>query len=246
MKNLARWTEGKVSLITVIFLFWALFWVLNGGDKFFNGEYVPNLDGWSSQGVLVDSNGDVTHTLHPMETVGPFGVNRDAKMIGFFQRIHLPGEVALVSLYGIAVLELILGLAFLILLVWSFLPEAGKGKAELLADRTFHHLVFKGSMMLFVLFVIGDNLFGERMELWEHSTFLVLCLVTYTLWQRADNNEKTHGRVLARESSSKLKFHRVRVGPAGQLIRRRIKGTRSQTTRLEETGDTGKELPLVR
>ncbi len=108
MKRLARWTEVKVSLITVIFLFWALFWVLNGGDKFFNGQYVPNLENWSSKGVLVDSNGDVTHTRHSMETVGPFGVNRDAQMVGFFQRIHLPGEMALVSLSVIAVLELLL------------------------------------------------------------------------------------------------------------------------------------------
>ena len=41
-------------------------------------------------------------------------------------------------------------------------------------------------MLIFVLFAIGDNLFGERTELWEHGTFLVLCLITYELWQRAD------------------------------------------------------------
>lgn len=200
MKSLARWAERKVSLTTVIFLFWALFWVLNRGDKFFNGEYVPNLESWSSKGVLVDSGGEMTHTIHAMETVGPFGVNRDAKMVAFFQRIHLPGEVALVSLYGIAVLELIMGLAFLVLLAWSFLPESAKGKADLLAERTFHHLTFKGSMMTFVLFIIGDNLFGERMELWEHSTFLVLCLVTYMLWERADSHSKAKKGVLAAES----------------------------------------------
>ena len=246
MKSLARWTEGKVSLITVIFLFWALFWILNGGDKFFNGEYVPNLENWSSKGVLVDSNGDVTHTLHSMETVGPFGVNRDAKMVGFFQRIHLPGEVALVSLYGIAVLELGLGLAFLVLLVWSFLPESARDKTELLADRTFHHLAFKGSMMIFVLFVIGDNLFGERMELWEHSTFLVLCLVTYMLWQRADNQVKTKGSALAKESAGEMKSGRARGGSGGQLLQRRMTGTRLQTFKLAETGNAGKESPVVR
>ena len=199
MKNLAHWTEGKVSLTAVIFLFWALFWVLNGGDKFFNGEYGPNLEGWSSKGVLVDSKGEVTHTLHPMETVGLFGVNRNAKMVGFYQRIHLPREVALISLYGVAVLELVMGLAFLVLLAWNFLPEAAKDRVELLEDRTFHHLAFKGSLLIFVLFIIGDNLFGERMELWEHSTFLVLCLVTYMLWKRADSDQIGS---LARDSST--------------------------------------------
>ena len=147
------------------FLFWTFFWVLNGSDKFFNGEYVANLEDWSAKGVLVDSDGRTTHTLHPMETVGPFGVNRDAQMVGFFQRIYLPEVVALASLYGIAVLELSLGLAFLILLVWSFLPEERNQKAGLLADRTFHRIAFKGSMLIFVLFAIGDNLFGERTEL---------------------------------------------------------------------------------
>jgi hypothetical protein len=245
MKTLARWTEGKVSLITVIFLFWALFWVLNGADKFFNGEYVPNLENWSTKGVLVDSKGDVTHTLHSMETVGPFGVNRDAQMAGFFQRIHLPGEMALVSLYGIAVLELVLGLAFLVLLAWSFLPEAAKVKTELLADRTFHHLAFKGSMMIFVLFIIGDNLFGERMELWEHSTFLLLCLVTYMLWQRADNYVKTKGSALVRESASEVKSDRVRVRSGGQLVLRRKISTRLQTLGSAETGNTGQESPVV-
>ena len=245
MKSLARWTEGKVSLITVIFLFWALFWVLNGGDKFFNGEYVPNLEGWSSKGVLVNSDGAVTHTLHPMETVGPFGVNRDAKMVGFFQRIHLPAEIALVSLYGIAALELGLGLAFLVLLAWSFLPEIAKDKFELLADRTFHHLAFKGSMMIFVLFIIGDNLFGERMELWEHSTFLVLCLVTYMLWQRADSYGRTIGGALRKESTVDVKLQRVRIGPGRQLLRRRTTSTRTQTPRLIGLEESGKELPVL-
>ena len=41
-------------------------------------------------------------------------------------------------------------------------------------------------MLIFVLFAIGDNLFGERIELWEHGTLQVLCLVIYELWWRAD------------------------------------------------------------
>lgn len=143
-------------------------------------------------------------------------------------------------------LELVLGLAFLVLLAWSFLPEAAKDKAELLANRTFHHLAFKGSMMIFVLFIIGDNLFGERMELWEHSTFLVLCLVTYMLWQRADNYDRTKGRALVRKSSGEVKSGRVRVRSGGQLILRRKISTRLQALGSAETGNTGKELPVVR
>ena len=57
MKSPMRWIDGRVNVIAIVFLFWAVFWGLNGGDKFFNGEYVANLDDWSVKGVLVDSEG---------------------------------------------------------------------------------------------------------------------------------------------------------------------------------------------
>ena len=77
-----------------------------------------------SQGPFaVDSNGLTTHTPHPMGTGGPFGVDRDGQRVGFLQRIYLPDEVVLVSLFGTAELELSLGLAFPISMVWSFLLE---------------------------------------------------------------------------------------------------------------------------
>ena len=62
--------------------------------------------------------------------VVPLFLDRDAQMAGFLQGICLPDEVALVTLYGTAALELSLGLAFLILLLWSFLPEERKQKAD--------------------------------------------------------------------------------------------------------------------
>ncbi len=185
-KNLVYLIDGRVNLIVILFLFWASFWGLNGGDKFFNGEFVPNLDDWSTKGVLVGPDGNITHTLHKMETVGPFGVNRDDKMIAFFERIYLPKGVALGSLYGIAVLELLLGLTFLALFIWSLLPEDQQQKTELFANRTIHRLAFKGSIVVFVIFCTGDILFGERMELWEHGTFIVMTLVTYDMWYRTD------------------------------------------------------------
>ncbi len=185
-KNLVHLIDGRMNLIIILFLFWALFWILNGGDKFFNGEFVPNVEDWSAKSVLIDPDGTITHTLHPTETVGLFGVNRNKKMINFFKRIHLPRELALGSLYGIAVLELLLGVTFLALFIWGLLPEDQQQKAELFADRTIHRLAFKGSIVVFVIFCTGDILFGERMELWEHGTFIVMTLVTYDMWYRTD------------------------------------------------------------
>ncbi len=181
------WFDKKINLIVILFLFWGVFWLLNGGDKFFNGEFVANVSLWSTKGVLVDQNGDIAYRLHPMETVGLFGVNRDAKMINYFDQIYLPPEVALVSLYGIAVLEIFLGLTFLALLFWCLLPDDVKERQNgLFANRTIHRLAFKGSILLFALFSFGDILFGDRTELWEHGTFIILCLITYNLWYKAE------------------------------------------------------------
>lgn len=182
LKYLARRVDSRLNLMVILFLFWALFWGLNGGDKFFNGKLVSNIEDWSAKGVLVDEQGDIAYTLHPMETIGLYGINRDAQMINFFGRIHLPPLLALTFLYGIAVAEILLGLTFLALLIWSLLPEAAQNSLPLFADRTIHRLAFKGSILIFLFFTIGDTLFGDRAELWEHSTFIILGLISYAVW----------------------------------------------------------------
>lgn len=185
MKRLIYRIDKRINLVVVLFLFWALFWGLNGGDKFFNGEYVVNEK--ATMGVLVDPHGNTAYKLHPMETVGLYGVNRNSKMITYFEGIHLPKEVALMALYGFAVIEIILGLMFLALFFWSLFPEKKKDNEKgMFADRTVHRLAFKGSILVFVFFSVGDILFGDRAELWEHGTFIVLCLITYDMWYRTD------------------------------------------------------------
>lgn len=37
-------------------------------------------------------------------------------------------------------------------------------------------------MLIFLAFSTGDILFGDRAELWEHGTFMVLTLMTYQLY----------------------------------------------------------------
>ena len=37
-------------------------------------------------------------------------------------------------------------------------------------------------MFIFLAFSVGDILFGDRQELWEHGTFMVLTLLTYQLY----------------------------------------------------------------
>lgn len=99
-----------------------------------------------------------------------FGVTRDEKFIGYFARLNLPPELALTNLYVFAVIEVILGLAFLTILLNKNTPQV------------FNRLTFKGSMLLFLAFSVGDILFGDRMELWEHGTFMIMTIISFEFY----------------------------------------------------------------
>ncbi len=142
--------ENYLRLEYILYLFWALFWTLNGLDKFFNGSVVQTANG--------------------LKEVGWFGVTRDQKFIDYFAKLYLPKWTALSFLYTFAVLEIIVGLTFLLILLWRKMPSV------------YRRLVFKASMFIFLVFSVGDILFGDRQELWEHGTFMVLTLLTYQMY----------------------------------------------------------------
>jgi len=104
------------------------------------------------------------------KNVGWFGVYRDPKMIAYFERLFLPPEMALTFLYCIGIFETILGTIFLIALFFPMLPKSTR------------HLAFKASFLIFVMFSVGDILFGDRAELWEHGTFMILTISTFRLY----------------------------------------------------------------
>ena len=157
------------SGITIIITFWGLFWLLNGLDKFCNGSFQPNLEPFSTKTVLVspDSNNRIIYESHPMETVGWFGVNRDAKMIGYFNRLNMNKQIALTCLYFLASIEIFIGLGF----IYALFSKKNRNKIV--------RFTFKISMAVFFGFSIMDILFGDRMELWEHGTFLILATIHY-------------------------------------------------------------------
>lgn len=189
MKKIIYLLDAKINLITILFLFWTLFWGLNGFDKFFNGSSQLVKERWASQGVLVDKDKNVVYSIQPNERVGWYGVSRDAKFANYFRTLHLPPVVASVTLYFFAILEIILAILFFWLFVRQFYDnrdDFGEGKKGLLADRTVHRLIFKASVWIFIAFITGDILFGDRIEVWEHGTYLAMTLVTYDLWYRTD------------------------------------------------------------
>ena len=188
MKKLLTWADRATPLMLIFYVFWSLFWGLNGGDKFFNGTSGPNLE--STKAVLVDTEGQQQYTMHTMAPKGFYGVSRDGKMEHYFARLHMGSTVAKACLYAFAVAEVLLGFGFALLALWSLLPrrlrEREQGFWEVFTNRTVHRLCFKGGILLFLVFSTGDILFGDRMELWEHGTFMVLTLLTYDLWYRTD------------------------------------------------------------
>ncbi|MGI9621434.1 MAG: hypothetical protein ACR2PK_01255 [Acidimicrobiales bacterium] len=200
MASFVRWFDKHSSLMVILLLFWGLFWLLNGGDKFFNENPKPNLDGWSRSAVITPTGTDVIEfDVHPTLPDGIYGVSRNDKFENYFDRLGLPRWVALTSVYAVAVLEVIVGLAFLAILAWTIGPSRWREKTGggwgLFHDRTIHRLCFKTGIFIFLLFSVGDTLFGDRIELWEHGTFMILTLVTYDLWYRTDTWSQEHGEV---------------------------------------------------
>ena len=165
---------------------------LNGFDKFFNGSSELLTESWATQGTIVDlkedgSPGKPVYKIQPSAKVGWFGVNRDDKMAMYFRTLHLPRWFALANLYFFAIIEIVLGFMFLALFLWNLQSEEEReGRVNFFSDRTIHRVAFKGSVLIFVAFSIGDILFGDRTELWEHGTFLVMTLITYDMWYQAD------------------------------------------------------------
>ena len=75
--------------------------------------------------------------------------------------------LVLAVLYTFAMVEILLGLGFLYTLLRPNLPQL------------FHRINFKMSMVMFLVFSVGDILFGDRAELWEQGTFLILVIVSF-------------------------------------------------------------------
>jgi hypothetical protein len=189
MKKIIYVIDSKINLITILFLFWTLFWGLNGFDKFFNNKSQLITERWASQGFLVDKDNNVVYSIQPSEKIGWYGVNRDAKFANYFRTLHLPPSVASFTLYFFAILEIILAALFFWLFIRQFFDhkeEENDGKISLIEDRTIHRLIFKASIWIFIAFITGDILFGDRIEVWEHGTYLAMTLVTYDLWYRTD------------------------------------------------------------
>lgn len=185
-KKLIYLFDHRLNLITLLLLFWALFWTLDGFDKFFDGEPQIVHEKWASKGSVVDKDDKVIYTIQPQLPQGWFGVNYKEQMISYFKTVNFPPNLALGITYTFAVFEIIIGLTFLILFIWQLLPEEREDKKNMFTDRTLHRLAYKGSVILFLILSVGYQLFGDRTRLWEVGTYLAMTLIVYDIWYRTD------------------------------------------------------------
>ena len=186
MKSLVYLFDQRLNLITLLLLFWAIFWGLNGFDKFFNGKSTLNLESWSTKGRVVDNEGKVVYKIQRYLPDGSFGINYDNKVANYFKTLHVPRSAALGMLYIYAGFEILIGFLFLMLFAWQLLPETREDKKNMFSDRTLHRIAFKASVAMFVVLSIAYQLFGDRARLWETGTFLAMTLIAYDMWYRSD------------------------------------------------------------
>ena len=186
MKTLIYIFDQRLNLITLLLLFWALFWSLDGFDKFLDGEPEILFEKWASKGSVVDADNNVVYTIQPLNPVGWFGVNYQDQMASYFKSIHVSRDAAIGLTYTFAVFEILLGFLFLILFLWQLLPENREDKKNMFSDRTLHRLAYKASVILFLVLSIAYQLFGDRTRLWEVGTYMLMTLIAYDLWYRTD------------------------------------------------------------
>lgn len=186
MKKLIYLFDHRLNLITLLLLFWAIFWTLDGMDKFLDGEPVIVHEKWASKGSVVDANNNVVYTIQPTVPRGWFGVNYADQMASYFKTIYVGRNAAIGITYTFAVFEIILGLVFLLLFIWQLLPESREDKKNMFTDRTLHRLAYKASVILFLILSVGFQIFGDRTRLWEVGTYMAMTLIAYDIWYRTD------------------------------------------------------------
>lgn len=186
MKSLVYLFDHRLNLITLILLFFSIWWGLHGLDKFFNGKSELNLDGWSTKGRVMDADGNVKYKIKPYLPKGWFGINYETKITNYFKTLHVPKNAAMAMLYTFAVFEILIGILFLVLFIWQLLPESREDKKNMFSDRTLHRFAFKASVFMLVILSIMFQLFGDRASLWETGTYLAMTLIAYDLWYRTD------------------------------------------------------------
>jgi len=101
------------------------------------------------------------------------GKNRYVQFSDYLYSIGIENEFLVWSLIGIVTVIEAVALIFVLSALTSF-AKNNWNKA-----RDYFFMATVTSLFIFTLFSIGDQVFGDRTELWEHGTFFMLTLVSW-------------------------------------------------------------------
>ena len=95
--------DKKIQIVSILMGFWAMMFLLNGFDKFFNGEMRHDTDtNIAKYAILNAETLEVEQLAMGYRIYGAYGANRSAKFNAYFSQIGLPNEVAQFMLYFIS------------------------------------------------------------------------------------------------------------------------------------------------
>ena len=111
-----------------------------------------------------------------------FGENRHQQFIEYFASLDLPASLAVFTVYTFGVMETLLGLVFV------FIVTHGE------KNPAINRFAFKATMAVWIIFSIGDILFGARGELREHGIYMILTIMSFQFFLLSDE-KNTMGTV---------------------------------------------------
>ena len=65
--DIVKYLNYKISFYKILLLFWGVFWLLNGMDKFFNGTFVPNPNPYATKSIIYNMDGEQVYKIQPVE-----------------------------------------------------------------------------------------------------------------------------------------------------------------------------------
>ena len=109
------------------------------------------------------------------------GKDRVSQFAGYFSSIGVESSIVSNGILVFVSLLEVIAFIFMILALFYFLKK-NKDKAR---HMFFYGILF--SLIIFSFFSIGDQIFGERAELLEHSTYWISLVLSWFIYTHADD-----------------------------------------------------------
>ncbi len=124
--------------------------------------------------------GNVIDKIYPSATAGFRGTARIDQIGDFLRAVGInSATIAVVVVALIGAFEAVLAVGAIFALVAAIRRQPTRAAAAAF-------WLTLGTVVLFGVFSVGDIIFGDRTELWEHVAFLTYALVTFAVFRYAE------------------------------------------------------------